>query len=107
MSLKLYALWGSLLERTANSALSIPEGYATLEYIEMGDVENVEFKEDSLTFKIRDNSYFLTYENIFSSWDNKNEQCLIQSDDFVLAINDILFDREKEVFNFNGILFKK
>lgn len=87
--------------------ISIPEGYATLEYIEMGDVENVEFKEDSLTFKIRDNSYFLTYENIFSSWENKNEQCLIQSDDFVLAINDILFDREKEVFNFNGILFKK
>ena len=87
--------------------ISIPEGYATLEYIEMGDVENVEFKEDTLSFKIRDNSYFLTYKNIFSSWENKNEQCLIQSDDFVLAINDILFDREKEVFNFNGILLKK
>jgi hypothetical protein len=90
-----------------NHPISIPEGYATMEYIEMGDVKNVEFKEDSLTFKIRDDFYFLTYKNIFSSWENKNEPCIIQSEDVAIAINDILFDREKEVFNFNGILFKK
>ena len=90
-----------------NHPITIPEGFDTMEFIETSDMDSVVFKEDSLLLSLDNFNITLSYEDLIANWDPDNNQFFIQTEDVAIVMDDVLFDREKNIFDFNGIIFRK
>ena len=87
--------------------ISIPQGYDELSYFEMGDIKDVVFQDDSLTFTLKDHAFHMTCSEFLSCLNEQKQTFTIQEGDYLIVANDVLYDCKKEILQFNGILFKK
>ena len=87
--------------------ISIPQGYDELAYFEMGDIDNVVFQGDSLTFTLKSHTFCMPCSEFASCLDEQKQIFTIQDDGFLIVANDVLYDCKREILQFNGIIFKK